>query len=124
PILDSAPPPRLDQFAKSLQERLGIPVVLSLKHLEEINIDPESVHICLDSQSQPLWRQLDAALHLHGMAFDVWNNRILITSDEDARSRLELEIVDTRDLTIWGSRFVSEDQLIELIQQLVGLRDW
>jgi len=119
--LESLP---LDEFAEALQKRLGVEVVLATKKLEEAAIDPSSTDICLDPQPQPIWRQLHGALQVYGLSFLVRDEYIQITTEEDAGSRLEREIVDVRDLALFGSGSSSEQFLRQLVRHSVDQDTW
>lgn len=114
----------LDQFAAALAERLGVPVVLATKKLEEAAINPQSIDICLAPSPQPLWRQLGEGLRSYGLSFLVRDEFLELTTVEDAESHLNLEIVDTRDLSVLGSGLASEQFLLSLIQQSVDEDSW
>ena len=124
PAILDLPSLTLDNFAEALHQQLGVTVVLATKKLEEAAIAPESTDICLDSQPQPLWRQLLGGLKPYGLSFLVRDECIQITTIEDAGSRLDLQIVDTRDLSVLGSGTASEQFLIYLIQQSVDEDSW
>jgi hypothetical protein len=124
PAILDLPTLPLDQFAAALEARLGVPVVLATKKLEEAAIDPQSIDICLDSSPQPLWRQLGEGLRPYGLSFLVRDEFLQLTTIEDAGSRLNLEIVDTRDLSVLGSGLASEQFLLSLLQQSVDEDSW
>lgn len=122
PALLDFEPALLDEFAGALQKRLGVPVSLSREGLA--NNDPRFITISLDRLPRPLWRQLAEALKIHGLSFAVADGLLSITTEDEASSKLAMEVVDTRDLTVLGKGHASQKLLMLLIKHAVDPESW
>ncbi|NLE37710.1 MAG: hypothetical protein GX621_06760 [Pirellulaceae bacterium] len=92
----------LAEFARELGERLGIPVVLKLRALEEIDIgsDLPLIFSTSNMRVRTLLRQL---LDEHELGWLIENEVLAITTKEDAWSHRLTRIYDVRDLvTVYG----------------------
>ena len=76
----------------------------------------------IDSNIQPLWRQLDAVLEPSDLEFEVRDEAIVITHDRSAH--LHSEIFDVQDLTASNGALLSQRELCELLATAIEPDGW
>lgn len=89
----------LDKFAQLLRDRYSINVVIDQRALEDFGIDkqtPLSIHL-LDAT---LESALNVALDSVDLTWAIRDEALVITTPEDAESRLETRIYPVRDLVV------------------------
>jgi len=102
-----------------LSENLQIPIVLSLKKLEEASISPDTP-ITRKLESDPAVRHLETILKDLELDYVIRDEVLQITTPEDVESQLVTRIYDTRSL-LSG---LSADRIIEQITRTIQPQMW
>lgn len=110
------------EFLASISRRFGIPIVLASKHLEEAAISPETP-ITSKMSGVSLRTFLRGALGEYGLTYTLEPEGMVITTPEDAGSRLISLLYPVHDLIDHDSPEDSE-RLLEVIMAAVAPDTW
>jgi hypothetical protein len=114
----------LIEFIKD-QHKLAIQ--LDKKALDDVGVAPD-VPITCNIEGISLCSALKLVLHNLGLTFQIWNEVLMITTPEQAESRLEIVVYDVADLVTCrdekGELWEDFDQLIETITSTVKPTTW
>jgi len=110
----------LKDIVLHLQKVLNVPIVLSLKKLEEASISADTP-ITIKLPARRARDQLEQLLKTQELDFLIRDEVLHITTPEDAGSQLDTRVYDTRRLI--GQR-MSGDDLCQLIETKVQPRSW
>lgn len=110
----------LKDFAFTLQQSLGVPVVLAYRKLEEASVTPDTP-LSASLPSAPIKTQLRALLAPLELAYVIRDEVLQITTLEDAESQIDLRLYDIRSLIANG---VSPEKLGEQLARDVNPSSW
>ena len=120
----------LRDFADRLSHQFGVPIDLDVKKLEEAGVNQDSP-INKRLESIPLESILQHGLNDVELTFTIRNHVILITTPEEAESRLTTKVYPVRDLVAYRTSQAGKlgydedyDSLIELITTTIQPDSW
>ncbi|HBO43714.1 MAG TPA: hypothetical protein DD670_07235 [Planctomycetaceae bacterium] len=110
----------LAEFARELGERLGIPVVLNRRALQEYDIDGD-LPLSFATPNMRVRTMLRQLLDENELAWLVENEVLTITTQEDAECCRVTRVYDVRDLvTVYGDDGTYDFKFLPLIDVLTG----
>jgi hypothetical protein len=110
-------------FADRLSRQFGVPIELDVKKLEEAGVEVDSP-INTRLESIPLVAILEHGLREVELTFTIRASVILITTPEEAESRLTTKIYPVRDLVYGPISDGDYDSLIEVITTTIAPQSW
>lgn len=113
----------LSEFASQLQRQLDFPVTVQRRKLDEAAMDLE-MPICCHRAKEPLWRWLRETLAQYNLSFRFDEKSLLITTPEDAGSRLNRAIYNLRDLTMPEFGPLSKQTITSLLVHSIDPDSW
>jgi hypothetical protein len=110
-----------------IKDQHKLEIQLDKKALDDVGVAPD-VPITCNLKGISLRSALKLVLHNLGLTFQIWNEVLMITTPEQAESRLEIVVYDVADLVTCrdekGELWEDFDQLIETITSTVKPTTW